>query len=191
MIQTRLEWLKAVGAIVTAVGAIIAAVSLYLAYLQLQASIRWNKINATFTYLPEAMFQESERAAARALATIDVDLYKQEQPLTPEAVARVLGDSQVLSETKNFINLFELYATAYKAGAIDNTHSYVLSGSQFIRYYFVFKPLIDTIRSQRKNDMYWVEFETLVIEDWQIRQSKEIKDAALKRRKMREGERYP
>lgn len=43
MLQSVTEWIKALGTV-------IAAVSLYLAYRQLRANIRWNRVNASFTY---------------------------------------------------------------------------------------------------------------------------------------------
>ena len=184
MTQTIIEWLKAIGTV-------IAAVSLYLAYRQLRANIRWNRVNATFTYLPETTYIEREHAAATELEPVGIDLYKQEQPLAAETVTRILSDSHVFRKVKDFLNLFEDYATAYKAKAIDRDLSYILIASRFIRYYVMFKPLIEAVRDQSKNEMYWIEFERLVTDDWQPRQKKEIEKAARTRQKSRGGASYP
>lgn len=179
-----IEWIKAAGTV-------FAAISLYLAYRQLRANVRWNRINATFTYLPEAFFLERERAAATALETIDVDLYKQSKPLEAQAVAALLDNSNVFKEAKDFLNLFENYAAAYKAGAVDPDHSYILNAGQFIRYFEVFQPLIKETRVRRNNEMFWSEFERLVAKHWKPRQCKEIESAAFEREKYRRGKSYP
>jgi hypothetical protein len=183
MAHDLVEWLKAIGIL-------IAAVSLYLAYRQFRATLRWNRINATFTYLPEAVYLEREGAAANALQAIGVDLYKQEKPLSAEAVMRILDDSQIFKNAKDFLNQFEDYAAAYRAHAIDRDHSYLLSASRFIRHYEIFRPLIDELRHQRKNPMYLREFEKLVTEDWLPRRTTEIKAADRKRDEERKGGEY-
>ena len=179
-----IEWIKAAGAV-------LAAISLYLAYRQLRANVRWNRINATFTYLPETFFLERERAAATALESIGVDLYKQSKPLEAQTVASLLDNSNVFKEAKDFLNLFENYAAACRAGAIDPDHSYILNASQFIRYFEVFQPLIKELRIRRNNEMFWSEFERLVTKHWKPRQDKEIESAALEREKQRRGKTFP
>lgn len=171
MVNTIFEGLKAVGTVIAGIG-------LYLAYRQLRASIRWNRINATFTYLPEAVYIERERAAAEAMKTIGIDLYQQELPIERKTVDQIFNDSQVFKEAKDFLNMFETYAAAYKANAVDRDHSYGLNASQFIRYYVVFKPFIYELRSRRKNNKFWMKFERLVQKDWLERQEKEIEELA-------------
>jgi len=176
---------------IKAVATVIAAISLYLGYRQLRANVRWNRINATFSYLPAALVIEREHAVAAALKLVDIDFYKQQEPLAPEVVQKILADSNVFREVKDLLNLFEDYATAYKAGAIDPDYSYILSASQFIKYHTVFSPLIKALRFERKNDMYWIEFEKLVLDQWQIRLNDEIRKAALLREEGRKGATYP
>lgn len=96
---------------------------------------------------------------------------------------RILDDTHVYKEAKDFINLFEDYATAYKANAIDRDLAYKLSASRVIRYYKVFKPLIDGLRQQLNNQMYWREFERLVTKDWQPHRIEEIEDFERKKDK--------
>jgi hypothetical protein len=184
MTQTIIEWIKASGTI-------IAAVSLYLAYRQLRASVRWNRIDATYAFLPETVYLERERAAANALLGIEIDLYKQEKPLTPEIVTSILNDSNVFKEAKDFLNLFEDYATAYKAEAVDHDHAYLLSASRFIRYFQVFQPFIRELRARRENPMIWREFELLVTKDWSVRQKQEIEKVADEHDKLRHTKGYP
>jgi len=183
-VSAMLEWIKAAGTV-------FAAISLYLAYRQLRANVRWNRINATFTYLPEALFIERERAAAAALETIEKDLYQQTTSLEPKAVDALLNNSNAFRDVKDFLNLLENYAAAHKAGAIDPDHSYILNASQFIRYYDVFQTLIEKIRSERNNEMFWVEFEVLANEKWRPRQKDEIERGRAKRLKDRHGPSYP
>ena len=157
-----LEWIKAAGTV-------FAAISLYLAYRQLRANVRWNRINATFSYLSEPFFLERERGAAAALKGVGIELYEQSTPLAAPAVDAILADSNVFREVKDFLNLFENYAAAHKAGAIDPDHSYILNASQFIRYFEVFEPLIEQV--QHRKPMFWVEFERLTPRDWKKRQT--------------------
>jgi Domain of unknown function (DUF4760) len=163
--QTFLEWLKALGTVV-------AACSLLFGFLQLRRNMRWNRINATFTYLPEMTYLAREREAANALGKVSVDLYKQDGPLADSAVTKILDDSLLFREVKDFLNLFEDYAKAYWANAIDREQSYLSSVSRFIRNFDIFKPVIVAVREQRKRPHYWLEFENLVTK-WQKRQAKE------------------
>jgi hypothetical protein len=168
MTQTIIEWVKASGVI-------IAAVSLYLSYRQLRSNIRWNRINATYTYLPETVFVEREPAAATALQAVGIDLYKQQEPVTTQIVTAIIDDSNAFKEVKDFLNMFEDYATAYKAQAIDQNHAYQLSASRFILYYRVFQPFIEELRAKRRNPKIWLQFDLLVTEDWYPRQKEEIR----------------
>jgi len=181
--QNILEWIKAAGTV-------FAAISLYLAYRQLRANVRWNRINSTFTYLPEAFFLERERAAAAAIQMLHIDLYKQLAPLDASTVDAILANSDVFKELKDFLNMFENYSAAYKAGAIDPDHSYILNASQFIRYLDIFYPLITRVRKERDNRLFWIEFERLA-EHWRKRQKEELKSLDEKRDDARRGDTYP
>lgn len=176
--------------LVKALGTVIAATGLYLTYRQIRATVRWNRINATFTYLPDAIFAERERAVAREMTEFGIDLHQVDRELSPEAVTGIMRESRSFAVIKDFLNLFEGYATAYQAKAIDKDQAYVLVASQFIRYFTIFKPLIVELRKRRSSETYWSEFQR-VVEEWQVRQKAELKAVNAARDEKRKGEGYP
>jgi len=160
---------------IKALGTIIAAASLFLGYMQLRANVRWNRLNATYSYLPETVYLERERAVAKILEPLKVDLYQQKEPLTDDVIKAIMENPNVFKEVKDFLNMFEDYATAYKAKAIDRNHACLLNATRYIRYFHVFKPFIEELRSSRKNVMYYWQFQWLVTKDWTGRQDKQAK----------------
>ena len=129
-------------------------------------------------------------AGGAALVRLQVDLYKAREPLSKETVARIIDSSVVLKGVKDFVNLCENYAAAHEAGLIDRDHSYNLKASQFIRYYVIFEPLIQALRSPGENVMYWEEFERLVTTECRLRREKTIEAAARAHARGRKGITY-
>src|ERR1700746_2735198 len=142
------EWLKAGGTVIGAIG-------VSLAYYQVRKAVRWNKVNATFTYLNSAAIVERERKAAEALASLGINLYMQNSTLSDDAVDRIRQNPDIYKEVKDFLNVFEGYATALNAGALDKELAYNLRADRFIRHYEIFEIFIEKERSAMSNDMYW------------------------------------
>jgi hypothetical protein len=162
------EWLKAGSTLIGAAG-------VSLAYYQIRKAVRWNKVNATFTYLNNTAIMERERKAAEALDNLGINLYLQTSTLDENVVVQIRQDPNIYKEIKELLNLFEGYATALNAGALDYELAYNLRADRFIRHFDIFECFIKKERAAMDNDMYWVEMER-VHDKWKPRREREKKE---------------
>ena len=183
------EWISALSALVSAVVGIVLLFQIALAKKQLYNSINWNKINATFTYLTDAVIMERERATAESLKKIDIDLYSRREPVSEQQANSILHDTNTNREVKDFLNVFEGYATAINSGAIDENLAYHLRADRFIRHFEIFKSFINASRNQLQNEMYWIEMER-IYRKWKPRRQKEREEAELEREKRATEKKY-
>src|ERR1051326_2780500 len=97
--QLIFEWIKMCGLLITAVG-------VCLAYHQFRAAVRWNKLNASFSFLSSDTLMGRERAAADAMLPLGVDLHYTTTPLDSKTVAAIFNDTKVFREVKELLNVF-------------------------------------------------------------------------------------
>jgi len=171
---------------VSAVGILLLFWQIRHAAKELDFSSKWNKINATFTYFTNDDFMERERAAAIKLNALNIDLYKQKEALPPTIVEKIYEEQEIHREVKEFLNVFEGYATAVNAGAFEADCSYNLMSRVFVRYWTVFEPYIRFVRlpENMNSDGLWNEMEKLV-DEWKGRAQKD--DKALEEQRKNRG----
>lgn len=173
------EWIQALATLISAGVAVVlikqlslAKDQLTLAREQLRLGVNWNKLSATFTFFNIETFTDRERVAAEKLSQLNVELYHQKGPLTPNVVESVLKDADYFREVKSFINFLEDYAAAVHTGVMDSEVSYQLMADLVTRYYEIFKPVIEARRDEIGNRRLWIEFEKLALV-WEPRRVEE------------------
>ena len=185
------EWLQAGAAVVAAIAAVFVLWQLVLTKRQIQLAAKeidfnsnWNSMNATFTYFTNDDFLERERAAVIKLSPLGINLYQQKQPLSDDIVKKIYADPTIHCEVKDFLNVFEGYATAVNAGAFQYECAYLLMSRVFSRYMTVFKPYVVFVRApeQMNSDGLWIEMEKVAAK-WKQRADSE--DAALEAERLK------
>lgn len=160
---------------VTAVTSVFLLAAIYLTREQIRLAKeeiksvdRWNRITATFTFFTTNTLAEPENKAADALRGIGVDLQRQNTPLTPEQLARLVDDHQAFAGVKVYLNTLEDYAVAVTCGALDEDTAYRMMSHVVARHYRVFRPLLELRRSELADSSIYCEIEQLA-KSWELR----------------------
>ena len=163
-----LEYLKAIGFLITAIG-------VFLAYYQLRKTIRWNKLNAGLSFFSHQTIIEREEAAVAALAAYGITHHQQTDPLPDDVVKRLIDDPVAYRAIKGLLNLFEEYALAVRLKILDEDAAFKLMSLVLVRHFHVFEPFIRARRKTVTGAALWQEFE-LVARDWEPRLLAENQD---------------
>lgn len=138
---------------------------------QIYSSNQWNKLNATFSFFPLDRFHEYEKQTAIALKEY-INLYTLNSPISEEMAKKIFDDKKAYMELKNYIDLFEEYSNAVKAGVLDKDCSYRLHGALLPSVQKYFQPFINLIREKKNDNTILIEIEKLSLE-WQERTQSE------------------
>lgn len=179
------DWLEAVGTVITALVSLFLLRQITLTKEQLESTVKWNKVNATFTYFTNAMFMERERIVSEVLSKLGIDLYLTEESLDDHIVKEILNDPLKYREVKDFLNLLEDYAAAVRVGAFDPDCSYNIMSEIIPRYKKVFMPFIKELRDIKKNELVFIELENVALV-WESRYEKEKQEELKKLEEARE-----
>ena len=157
------DWIQAAAAVLTAVVSVILLRQLTLAKNQLESGVKWNKLNAAFTYFNSDLVLQREQEVAEALTKAGVDFYAQTTPLTNVQLDAIHNDRSIYIAVRSFLNLIEDYCTAVHIGAIDEDAAFAMNSALIMRWHAVFGPLIDRRRVETGDAESLCEIEKLAI----------------------------
>ena len=135
---------------------------------QLESGVKWNRLNAAFTFFHSEVVLSRERAAAAALHKLGINLYNTTEALPPEIISKILRDWDALADVRDFLSLVEDYATGIHHGAIDEDAAFAMMSGLIIRWSTVFRPFIEARRLEVHDRLAYSEFDQLA-ERWRIR----------------------
>jgi hypothetical protein len=172
------DWISAAATSVSAVVAIFLLYQLYLAkeqlaltQAQLNSGIKWNQMNAVFTYFGMEEYAQRRSAVAEVLKKQGIEFEGRREALAPEIV-EVLMQGDNYGTVQRFLNYLEYCAAVIRTGVAEPNTSYALMGGIITIQYGVFRPFIEKRRELTNNLRVWAELEKLAL-DWQIRRTQE------------------
>lgn len=173
------DWMQAWAQIVTAVVTVLLLLTLVLTRRQvkltreqIESAVRWNRINATFTFFSTEQLAKPERAMVKSLQKLGINYHQQLAALTARQLEAICGNAEVLIDVKEFLNMLDDYATAVRSGALDADTAFAMMRYVVSRHYRTFKPFIQRRRRETDDQSVYCELEGLA-EAWLTRAEEE------------------
>lgn len=164
--------------------AIIGLASLLLVWRQIKQASQWNRLTTQYNFLNTAFSLQLDKAIYDATGKLGLDLKGRQNPLNPEEIDKLLGDTDAYTVLIAYLNEFENICGAVRAGIADPDVAFGIHSARVLKEFVVYKPFIDKIRARDSNQEVLIEFER-VFDDWNkkvARSRQEIlkREAAIK-----------
>jgi Domain of unknown function (DUF4760) len=162
--------------VVQAIASVVVAVLSTLIIVQIWVTRDLNRKNATFGYFNNETAVAHERAVADVFRQIGLRFHDHEDPLTTEAMTKLLDSTQDHYQTvKSHLNFLEDYAVAIHTRVLDEEAAYRMMCHVVCRQHRVFEPLIDFRRNRTSppKPLLWIELENLA-KKWRVKLSAEL-----------------
>lgn len=160
-----MNWIHRNVPVLQLVASVIGLISLILIWLQLLQTQHWNQVDVQNTLLGNLPSHElEEKVWALVVGLGQYPHYE----ISPKVAKKLRDDLKHRLLVKTYLNKFEDFAGAVRAGRIDNDYAFRIHAVRIARTHCVYIHFIAAARDEFDNPMLYVELEMLA-QEWSKR----------------------